>query len=256
MGKRTEHAPGTFSWVDLSTSDAGAAKSFYGPLFGWEFDENEIPESDGGGVYTMCTVDGSPVCAITEQKDVPPHWNNYVTVEDADAATAKAKDLGANSIMEPFDVMTAGRMGVFADPTGAALCLWQPKESIGAELVNAPGALTWNELHTADLDAASSFYGDLFGWKTEPMDTGDGPEYRVIHNGDRTNGGMMPPQGGEPPNWLPYFAVEDLEGTISKATESGGKSLAGPIPMPAGKIAVLQDPQGAAFALWQGELAD
>src|SRR3954465_8084587 len=111
MGTRTEHTPGTFSWVDLSTHDAAAAKAFYGGLFGWEFDDNEIP---GGGVYTMCKLDGANVCAIVEQPQVPPHWNNYVTVEDAGAAVAKARELGANVLDDAFDVMDAGRMGVFA----------------------------------------------------------------------------------------------------------------------------------------------
>src|SRR3954470_10617333 len=197
MGTRTEHAPGTFSWIDLSTPDAAAAKAFYGGLFGWEFEDNEIP---GGGVYTMCKIDGASVCGIAEQKEVPPHWNNYVTVEDADAAVAKARELGAEVIEEAFDVMDAGRMGVFSDPTGALLCVWQPKDNIGADIVNVPGALTWNELHTPDVPAASSFYRDLFDWRTDAMETGDRPEYLVIRNGERSNGGIMETQGGEPPN--------------------------------------------------------
>jgi uncharacterized protein len=55
MGKRESYEPGTFSWVDLSTSDADGAKNFYGGLFGWEFEDSEIP---GGGVYTMCQLRG------------------------------------------------------------------------------------------------------------------------------------------------------------------------------------------------------
>jgi uncharacterized protein len=253
MGTRTEHAPGTFSWIDLSTGDAAAAKAFYGGLFGWEIEDNEIP---GGGVYSICKVNGAHVCAIAEQQEVPPHWNNYVTVEDADAAVAKARDLGANVLEEAFDVIDAGRMGVFNDPTGAALCVWQPDQNIGAGLVNAPGALTWNELHTSDLDAARSFYGDLFGWSFQEMAAGDGPEYHVIRNGERSNGGMMEAQPGEPPNWTPYFAVADLDGAIATAKDGGGELRAKPIPFPAGKIAFLADPQGAAFALWEGELED
>jgi predicted enzyme related to lactoylglutathione lyase len=251
MGTRTEHAPGTFSWVDLSTGGAAGTKSFYGDLLGWEFEDNEIP---GGAIYTLCKVDGADACAIAEQPEVPPHWNNYVTVEDADATVAKAKELGANVIEEAFDVMELGRMGVFADPTGAALCVWEPKQNIGAGIVNVPGALTWNELHTTDMDKASSFYGELFGWTTEPMDTGDGPEYRVIRNGERSNGGISDAQPGEPPHWLPYFVTEDLEGAIAKVKDGGGQHFAGPISLAAGQIAIFADPEGAPFALWEGEL--
>src|SRR5262245_35222060 len=100
MGTRSAHPPGAFSWVDLSASDAGAAKSFYGGLFGWSFEDLEVE----GGTYSMCQLDGSDVCAIIELKDVPPHWNNYVTVADAGAATAQARDLGATVIEDAFDV--------------------------------------------------------------------------------------------------------------------------------------------------------
>jgi uncharacterized protein len=253
VGKRSEYTPGTFSWVDLSTSDASAAKSFYGELLGWEFEDNEIP---GGTIYTMCAIDGDHVCGIAEQKEVPPHWNSYVTVADADAAVAKAKELGATVIEEAFDVMDTGRMGVFSDPTGAALCVWQPKQHIGAGVVNVPGALSWNELHTPDMDVAGAFYADLFGWSLGPMDTGGGPAYMEIRNGERDNGGVMATQEGEPPHWLPYFATNDLDGANSKAQERGGQLFAGPIPMPGGKIAVLADPQGAPFGLWEGHLDD
>jgi uncharacterized protein len=252
MGTRTEHAPGTFSWVDLSTSDAAAAKRFYGELLGWDFEDNEIP---GGGVYTMCRVQGAAACALSEQSHVPPHWNNYVTVASADDAVARAKELGANVIEEAFDVMDVGRMGLFADPTGAMLCVWEARRSIGAEVVNAPGALTWNELHTTDTEAASAFYGELFGWSFEEIDTGGGPAYSVIYNGERSNGGMMASQSSEPPAWIPYFVVEDL-GAALERVEGDGKLLAGPIPMPNGRIAMASDPQGAVFSLWEGQLED
>src|SRR5688500_9266387 len=148
MEKRTEHAPGTFSWVDLTTDDAPAAKEFYGELFGWEFEDNEVP---GGGTYTMCKVDTDYVAAIPGSTDqAPPHWNSYVTVASADETAAKAKELGGSLFMEPFDVMEAGRMALIQDPTGAAFCVWEPRDAIGAQLVNEPGALTWNELHTPD----------------------------------------------------------------------------------------------------------
>lgn len=253
MGTRTEYAPGAFSWVDLSTSDAAGAKSFYGDLLGWEFEDNEIP---GGAIYSMCKLDGADVCAIAEQAEVPPHWNSYVTVTDADETIAKARDLGAEVIEEAFDVMEVGRMGVFSDPTGAALCVWQPGEHVGAGVVNVPGALTWNELHTTDIDEAESFYAELFGWSAEAMDTGDGPAYHVIRNGERSNGGVMETQSGEPPSWLPYFAVESLEDATAKVKDGGGQNLAGPIPVPAGQIAVFSDPQRAPFALWEGDLDD
>jgi predicted enzyme related to lactoylglutathione lyase len=109
MGTRTEHAPGTFSWVDLTTNDAAGAKEFYGGMFGWEPEDNEIPEEAGGGTYTMFKLGGEYVAAIgQETEEFPPHWNSYVTVTSADDASAKAGELGANVIEQPFDVLEAG----------------------------------------------------------------------------------------------------------------------------------------------------
>jgi uncharacterized protein len=255
MGTRTEHAPGTFSWVDLTTRDGEAAKSFYGGLFGWDFEDNEIPGD--GGVYTMCRVDGSSVAAIAPTtQDFPPHWNNYVTVSSADDTAARAKELGANLIEQPFDVMEAGRMALFQDPTGAMLCVWEPRDAIGAERVNEPGCLTWNELHTPDPDKALEFYTGLFGWSSEEMDTGEGnPRYVVVRNGERSNGGVMNSQQGEPPHWVPYFVVESRDGAADKAKELGGQDWAR-IDMAQGKIAFVSDPQGAPFGVWEGEVDD
>jgi predicted enzyme related to lactoylglutathione lyase len=258
MGTRTAHAPGTFSWVDLTTTDTDSAKRFYGELLGWEFEDSPIPEDAGGGVYTMCKVQGSNAAAISGRREgdpSPPHWNSYVTVESADDFASKANDVGGNVAMEPFDVMSAGRMAVVADPTGGFLAGWEPRESIGAERVNEPGCLTWNELHTPDVDSALEFYTGLFGWSKEEMDTGGGPRYVVIRNGDRTNGGVMPAQDGEPPNWLPYFVVTDRDETAEKATASGGSEFVR-LEMPQGRIAVLADPQGAPFGIWEGETDD
>ena len=253
MGERTSYAPGTFSWSELVTSDAGAAKSFYTALFGWDYEDSPIPD---GSVYTIASRDGGAVAALYESREQPPHWNCYVTVESADDAARRAGELGANVIAEPFDVMDAGRMAVLADPTGAVLCVWEPKTSIGASLVNTPGALTWNDLVTPDPDRASEFYGALFGWTAEELPNANG--YRVIRNGERMNGGIMPtdPAGGTPPSWMPYFGHEDVERLVGEVGGLGGTVHNGPVQMPQGTIAVLGDPQGAVFAVWTGSYQD
>lgn len=256
MGKRTEYAPGTFSYVELSTSDAEAAKTFYGGLFGWDFADNPLPEEAGGGVYTTCEVQGDPAAAIFQgDGSLPPHWNNYVTVESADDAQARAGELGAQVMTEAFDVMEFGRMVALADPTGGAFALWEPRASIGSQRVNDPGCLTWNELHTADVDAALAFYTGLFGWDTEEMDTQGGPRYVVVSVGERSNGGIMEAQGGEPTHWLPYFTVESRDGACESVAELGGSEITR-LEMGPRKIAILADPQGAGFGIFEGEVQD
>jgi uncharacterized protein len=258
MGTRTSYTPGTFCWAELSTTDQDAAKSFYESLLGWTADDRPVGE---GSVYSMMQVDGENVAAIMVQPrqqreaGVPPLWNSYVSVEDADAVASRAAELGATVHAPPFDVMDAGRMAVIADPQGAFFMLWQPRAHLGASLVNAPGALVWNELNTPDLEGAQTFYGELLGWTTQAMRGGDGEPYLTILNGEAHNGGIRtatPP--GTPPHWLVYFGVEDIEVALAKAGELGGQTLAGPIDIQTAKIAVLKDPQGAIFALYAGEL--
>lgn len=259
MGERTKHTPGTFSWTDLSTTDQDAAKEFYSALFGWTYDDAPVDEQT---VYSMAKVGDKFVGAISpqpqQQRDagVPPVWNSYITVENADEAVARAKELGGTAHTDAFDVMEAGRMGVIQDPQGAYFLVWQPKQHIGAGLVNAPGALSWNELGTPDPDAAAEFYGGLFGWTTSPMEQSP-MKYLVISNGERSNGGIrepMPPDA--PPFWLVYFATDDLDAALATVQEQGGNVLAPATDIGIARIAVAQDPQGAVFALYSGNLDD
>ena len=255
MGTRTSHPPGAFSWAELATSDAEAAKAFYRELFAWEYDDNPIGD---GQVYSMARRDGETVAAMFASTEQPPHWNCYVTVESVDDASARAADAGGQVVMEPFDVMDVGRMAVITDPAGAALCLWEPRASIGATLVNTPGSMSWNELVTPDPAGATDFYGKVFGWTAQEMPDSGG--YRVILNGERSNGGITPldPEQvpGTPPSWMPYFGHEDLDRLLGEIEGLGGRLLVGPMQMLQGRIAVLADPQGALFAVWTGDYDD
>jgi predicted enzyme related to lactoylglutathione lyase len=255
MAERTSHTPGTFSWAELATSDAEGAKAFYNALLGWDYVDNPI---GGGMVYSMARREGRNVAALFGSEQ-PPHWNCYVTVESADAAAARAGEAGGTVLQDAFDVMDAGRMAVVADPVGAVLSVWEPRASIGAELVNTPGAMTWNDLVTSDPEGAARFYGDLFGWTFTAIPDSGG--YQVISNAGRSNGGVLPidpngPNAHTPPSWMPYFGHEDVERAIGETEALGGRCFNGPTQMPAGSIAVLGDPQGAVFALWTGRYED
>lgn len=251
MGERTSHAPGTFSWVDLGTSDADGAKAFYGGLLGWDFEDMPVPDSPP---YSMAKIGGRRVAAVYGKRDAaqPSAWLSYVTVEDAGAAASRAADAGGTVVSEPFDVMDAGRMAVLADPTGAVFAVWQPRASIGAELVNDPGSLTMNQLNTADPDAAREFYERLFGWTFRQVAEGE-QSFWSIANGERLNGGMM---RAEPAQWLAYFTVADIDASVAQVRELGGRVGSGPLAVPAGRIAVARDPQGAVFALFEGDVDD
>ena len=257
MGERTQYTPGTFCWSDLTTTDQDAAKAFYGGLFGWEAQDMPVGE---GLFYSLMRVAGKDVAAIApqppQQREVgaPPVWNSYVSVESADAAVERAQELGGSAHAPAFDVMEAGRMGVIQDPQGAFFMVWQPRNHFGAALVNAPGALVWNELATADLDASSAFYSSLFGWEIAPFEGSPTP-YLSIKNKGASNGGMRALDSpGPPPHWLVYFGVQDIDAGLAKVKELGGTVHAGPIDIQMAKIGIAADPQGALFALYAGML--
>jgi predicted enzyme related to lactoylglutathione lyase len=260
MGNRTKYTPGTFSWADVATTDQEAAKSFYSELFGWQTEDTPVGE---GLVYSMATVDGKTVAAISpqpqQQRDagIPPMWNCYITVESADEALERAQKLGATVHAPAFDVFDAGRMGVIQDPQGAFFEVWEPKQHIGAQLVNGPGLLSWNELASPDPDGSGSFYSELFGWTIEPME-GMPMQYLIVKNRDgHTNGGIRAAAEQEPPYWLAYFGIDDLEAGISKVAQHGGNTLMEPMDIGGGnRIAVAQDPQGAVFALYAGHFEE
>ena len=154
----------------------------------------------------------------------PPHWSSYVTVEDADATAAKAKEPGAQLLAEPFDVMEAGRMAVLQDSEGAVVSAWQPNQNTGAGLVNEHGTLCWNELMSNDPEAAKSFYTQLFGWTTEPFRE----DYTIVKIGDRGNGGILkigPEMGDAPPHWAVYFASNDVDASVEAVTNAGSSVM-------------------------------
>jgi uncharacterized protein len=260
MGERTQYTPGTFSWADLATPDQAAAKEFYAGLFGWDAVDMPVDENT---VYSMMQIDGKHVAAIApqppQQRDagVPPMWQNYVTVDSADAAVEKARELGANVHAPAFDVMEAGRMAVIADPQGAYFMVWEPNQHRGAQLVNGPGRLSWNELASPDVDGSSEFYAGLFGWKLSPME-GMPMRYSIISTAaGNSNGGIRDKMPDEPmPYWLAYFGTDDAAASLEKVRSGGGNVLMDVQDIGVGKIAIAQDPQGAVFALYGGRFDD
>lgn len=254
MSERNEYEPGTPSWVDLATTDAEAARKFYGELMGWSFEVGG-PET---GNYAMAKLRDLNVAGQMQlspemqAQGVPPNWTMYVSVSDADRVAEQITAAGGQVVMEPMDVMDFGRMAIASDPTGAVFGLWQPGSHIGAQLVNEPGAVIWNHLMTPDPAAAGAFY-EALGWSLEPTEM-EGRTQTMFKVGDRTVCGMSAPgelAPGTPPHWLTFFAGADTDAVTQQAGELGGTVMMPPTDAPFGRFAVLQDPQGAAFAVVQ-----
>jgi uncharacterized protein len=251
VGERTSYTAGTFCWVDLVSVDQDASKAFYTALFGWDY--QDFPTGDGA-FYSVAQLEGKAVAAIVPLPDpsVPPHWNCYVSVENADAAAARAQELGATVVQPAGDVGDSGRLAVIQDPQGALLSVWEPREHFGAGLVNVPGALSWNDLLTPDVEASARFYRDLFGWQIDEIPGAEG-QYWSIANGEIKNGGLMPAPPGGHPAWNLYFGVDDAEATAALAGRLGAQTVMGPMDVPGGRFVVLRDPQNAVFSVVDGE---
>lgn len=252
-----KHAAGEFSWVELSTTDQAAEKKFYGQLFGWT--ANDAPMGPNN-FYTMFEIQRKPVAAAytlpEDQKagGVPPHWMLYIAVENADATANRTAELGGKVMAPAFDVFEFGRMAVLQDPTGAVFSVWQAKKHTGTQMTGVDGTLCWADLNTPSQDRAGQFYSQLFGWKIEKGDE-DTHNYQHIKNGEQFIGGIPPESvqsSTNPPHWLPYFAVSDCDATAGKAAQLGGKLYMRPTTFEnVGRIAVIADPQGAVFAIFQ-----
>jgi uncharacterized protein len=248
-----KYEPGTFCWVELATSDLEAGRKFYEGIFGWK---SEVRSFEGMGDYASFSVaDGRGAAGGYVQQEaersmgVPPHWNLYIFSDEVDKDAAKAAELGGQVTVPPMDLQM-GRMAVIADATGARFCLWRSEQMPGFKVRGEHGAFVWADLITPDKPRAEQFYGELFGWTGETLGEEFG-NYTLIRKGEEQIAGFMNPmQPGTPPNWMPYFAVDDAQATFDAATKAGAQAMMPVTPIPTiGEFAVLADPQGAVFAL-------
>jgi len=253
MPERTSYAQGTPCWVELSTPDPPAARAFYADLFGWDYRDNDV--GDSGGTYAMALLDGKMVAAISGQhpdqvaQGVPPNWSTYLAVDDLDAVAAGVEGAGGQLIVPPSDVAPHGRMAIAFDPQGASVVLWQAGEHVGAELINDPGSVVWNELRTSDRAAGAAFLATVFGVRTEDTDAG-GRAYTLFFAGDEMAGGIA--DAGDQPNyWDVSFATADIAATVARAEELGATVVLAPMETPIGHVARCLDPTGASFSLFQ-----
>ena len=255
-----KHPPGAFCWIELSTTDQNAAKSFYSSLLGWASQDFPMGPND---FYTMFQLEGRDTAAAytmrpeERSQGVPPHWMIYIGVESADDAATRVAQLGGKLLAPPCDVYDIGRMAVVQDPTGAVFALWQPKSHTGTGIAGVPGTLCWADLITPDPASAKDFYSSLFGWRITTSEN-DPSGYLHIANGEKFIGGIPPANFRDPnvpPHWLAYLVVSNCDETAAKAKQLGAKTHLAPMTMEkVGRMAILADPQGAVLALYQSIL--
>ncbi len=239
-------------WIDLATSDAGAARDFYSKLFGWDIEVNEDPQYGG---YALARVGGNDAAGIgpKQNEQQPTVWSLYIGTDDLDGLASRITDAGGNVIAPPFPVGDQGRMAVFQDPTGGFISAWESAQMSGFG-TDAPNTFGWAELNARGVEKAIPFYERVFGWTSKTSPAADNfPEYTEFQlDGQSILGAYEMDQNvpAEVPSyWLVYFNADDVDGTARKAVELGAREIVPALDYPGGRFAILADPQGATFGL-------
>ena len=240
------------AWVDLGTTDPAAARDFYAKLFGWDIQVNPDPQYGG---YALAKVDGKDVAGIggTQSPEQPSAWSIYIGTEDAEQLGKKVQAAGGTVVMPAFDVGDQGKMAVFQDPSGAFISAWQ-RTAMGGFQTHGSNTFGWAELNARGVDKAIPFYETVFGWTAKSTDV-EGQKYTEFQLDAESIGGAMemtPMVPAEAPSfWLAYFTVEDVDSSHRTAVDAGARELLAPQDYPGVRMAVVSDPQGAAFGLMQ-----
>ena len=241
---------GTPCWADAVFDDLDAAKDFYGHVLGWTFGET-APEYGG---YTQAYVDGKAVAAV-----VPPmpgqsgttQWCLYLAAEDASATAARIRENGGELLMEPMQVADFGTMCLARDPGGAVFGVWQSGTHEGFQATETPGAYAWAEVFTREPEKSDAFFPAVFSYRSKQLE-GE-TDFRLYDLGERSVLGRMRMTDDFPPEVPPYvnvyFAVDDCDAAVARATERGGVLRFGPMDSPFGRFAAVSDPQGANFSV-------
>jgi predicted enzyme related to lactoylglutathione lyase len=245
---------GRFVWHQLMTRDVPGAKKFYSKLASWKTMPWPLDPA-----YTVCHADVGPVAGIAEMPsdlpaEVPPHWLQYIGTRDVDGTADAAVRAGGSIVKAASDMQGAGRYAVLQDPQGAVFAIIDP-ENARPEGSGPPalGTFSWHELATTDNEAAFAFYSGLFGWDAmQRMDMGPNGIYLIFGQNGAQRGGIYikPAAMPGPAHWLPYASVPSADKGFALATASGARELVAPMDVPGGgRIAVIMDPAGAAFAI-------
>jgi predicted enzyme related to lactoylglutathione lyase len=184
--------------------------------------------------------------------EAPAMWLTYLATSDADATVAKIKGAGGQLVMEAMDVTDAGRMAVAVDPAGAVFGVWQARAFPGAQIVNEPGAMRWNEQVSRDFEGTRAFYAAVFGYEYGDM-SGDGFSYATVKVEGRVVGGIGDLHAGVPADtpagWRVYFGAADTDASVARVQANGGSVIREPTDHPYGRMSTVADDQGAVFSL-------
>jgi predicted enzyme related to lactoylglutathione lyase len=252
------------------TPNPGVAREFYGEVFDWTF---EIGGPNTGG-YTMCRLDNSTVAGLGQlpaNSRFPTAWQVYFATANLDQSVERALACGGAVLIPPTRILTLGSLAVVKDCAGATVGLWQAEQHIGAQVMHEPNSITWFEVNTRDRPRTEHFYTQVFGLASHQYGELD---YSTLHSQLQEPQHPAPQLHTPQPNerraqehalcgvlqmneawgdmashWLVYFAVHQLNTTTQRITNAGGRLCYPPFETPRGRLAIVEDPMGATFAI-------
>jgi predicted enzyme related to lactoylglutathione lyase len=246
---------GQFSWYELITTDAEAAKTFYKNVMGWGILNPSIPQAR----YSLFTAGTVLVGGLVDMPGNTPRprmeaaWIGYIGVDDVDATAKLIERLGGAVHVIPRDVVNVSRYSIFADPQKARLGLlkWAKPMQQKPATIASTGRVGWHELLAEDSKNAWTFYSEVFGWQSTSAQFGEMGTYQLFSARGQTMGGIVTKASAVPCScWLYYFNVEDIRSAAERVKAAGGQIFNGPVDLPSGNSMIqCKDPQGAVFAL-------
>jgi len=249
-----ERHTGKVIWADLVTPDIGAAKRFYGSLFGWSFNDIHVGDSD----YSVAHLDGRPVGGLYQPhtgagEQRQPAWLTFLSVRDVAAAERAIVAHGGKVLSRPKSYADRGRQAVFADPQGAVFAVLQSSSGDPQDFLAVPGEWIWSSVLTRDPDTDAAFYQNVFGYDVFDIPSDDGSQHVLLSTDDyaRASLNKLPADAAKRhPHWLNFVRVESATDTAAKVEALGGRVLVKPFTdRHGGLVAVVADPAGAPFGL-------
>ncbi|HKS98395.1 MAG TPA: VOC family protein [Rugosimonospora sp.] len=237
------YAEATPCWAALASADPAGAVAFYSALFGWQYAD---------GVFRL----GDSACAGLVLATTPgpeAGWLTYVSTEDIAGTTAAVATAGGTVVCPPAPAPPGGLAALYADSSGAVFAGWQRQTFAGAQVVNEPGTMLWNEVAVRDASLAEGFYATVFGWSTRPAAAVPGLARMEWEVAGREVAGLITMNGGYPPDvrphWRTVFEVDNVAETVRRCEALGGLVVSGPRDADMGSYGYLQDPQGTTFGV-------
>lgn len=248
MTARNTRSAGAPCRVDTFQPDPRAAMDFYGPLFGWSFDDPAPMPSGLDGDYFIARLGGQPVAGIGQAPaSSRPSWNTHIRVEDIGLSLVRAEQAGGRLLAGPFGAGSGAALAVVADSTGVPFILEESGRGDEAVLADVPDSWAMSSLHTTDIEAAATFYGTMFGWELDSVPDAGFALWRL--SGDVVAVVTATDGVAVPPHWSVNFAVRDADALAEHAAALGGTILLPPMTTPGFRNAVIGDPQGAFIAV-------